>query len=210
MNTKKIIYSIACLLLLSDLSYAEKCFELEIGPLWPRVLLDSKKPTSWNTAFKIGYSFDNIISLGGGVDFLWNRYNQEKNLGGNVYKTVTTEQTYMFPFSGFISITPLPDLKIQPCFSGQIGLNTMYFSHSEDSVQNGNNYSIIDENGWYMGVYWKIAADALFKLSKSSGIFTGVDYQWTRPRKLDRQQKDIFTRRDMSGIGFRIGIRAEI
>lgn len=199
-------------MLLTEFSYAGKSFELEIGPLWPRVLLNSQKPTSWNTAFKTGYNFDNIVTLGAGIDFLWNHNNKDENLGGNIYKTVTSERTYMFPISGFFSLTPLPDLKVQPCFSAQVGFNTMYFSHTEDSVglQNGNNHPIIDENGWYMGMYWKIAADVLLKLSKNSGIFTGVAYQWTRPTKLDLTAKDIFARRDMSGIGIRVGIKAEL
>lgn len=84
----------------------------------------------------------------------------------------------------------------------------MYFAHAEDSIADGQDASsIVDENGWYFGLYWKIAADAVYDLSEKSGVFAGIDFQWSRPEKIEVNKSDLFTRRDMNGIGIRMGIK---
>jgi hypothetical protein len=117
----------------------------------------------------------------------------------------------MFPVTAYLSVTPIPDLFIQPCISGYIGLNTMYFSYKSDSTSYTNQQTdsifSIDENGWYMGIIWKIAADAVVRLGESSGFYAGVEYQWSKPRKLGTNDENLYIRRNMSGIGIRMGIK---
>jgi hypothetical protein len=111
----------------------------------------------------------------------------------------------MFPISGFFTVTPMPELIVTPSIWGQVGLNTMYFSQKTSDA--AADTSVSAEDGWYMGVIWKIAADALVRIGESSSFFAGFEYQWSKPKKLDIRKDDIFVRRDMSGVGLRMGFR---
>jgi len=187
---------------------AEQQLILKIGPTWPVALFDSEKMTSWDASVHGGVAIDKKVAFGGGVDFLWNVNSEVKKVTGNIYRRETKEKTFMIPVSGFVSIDPVPDLIVHPCITGQIGVNTMYFSHAEDSIPDGGaSSSVMDENGWYFGFYWKIAADAVYDLSEKSGVFAGIDFQWSQPEKIDVNSSDLFTRRNMNGIGIRMGLR---
>ena len=60
-----------------------------------------------------------------------------------------------------------------------------------------------------MGFFWKIAADAMVNIGSSTALFAGFEYQWSKPKKLDSDEDEsFFYRRDMSGIGIRMGFRA--
>jgi len=110
----------------------------------------------------------------------------------------------MFPLFAYLSVSPVPDLYVQPCISGYAGLNTMYFTYKGDSTETNVSF---DGNGWYMGFIWKIAADAVMKLGDNSGLFAGLEYQWSKPRKLGSNDGNLYLRRNMSGLGIRMGIK---
>jgi hypothetical protein len=187
---------------------AEQLFVLKIGPAWPVALLKSDKATAWDASMLGGLAIDRKVSVGGGVDFLWNVNSREEHVTGNIYRRETTEKTFMIPVSGYVSVDPVPDLIVHPCITAQVGVNTMYFSHAEDSIaESGSASSLIDENGWYFGFYWKIAADAVYDLSEKSGVFAGIDYQWSQPRKIDINSSDLYTKRNMGAVGIRMGLR---
>lgn len=189
-------------------SNAENLMVLKIGPVWPRVLLNSEKPTAWDASFQSGALFDNIVAFGGGVDFLWNRNEKGIKIDENTFQLETKEKTLMFPITAFISITPVPDLIVQPVISGQIGLNTMYFSHEEKDPPIADlEPDLHNENGWYMGLIWKLALDASVRLGERTSVFAGFEYQWSKPKKLDEARDDIYTIRNMSGVGIRMGLR---
>ena len=186
---------------------AEKLLVLKIGPMWPRVLLGGEKSTAWDASIISGLILDKKVAFGGGLDFLWNRNIKQTHETGNTYLVEQTERTLAFPLSAYLSITPFPDLVIYPGLSGQIGLNTMYFSHKEASDTAAA--SLQNENGWYMGFIGKIAADVHFNLGESTALFTGIEYQWSTPKLLSRKQDESrATYRKMSGIGIRMGLRA--
>jgi hypothetical protein len=182
---------------------------MKIGPTWPRVLLGEESPTAWDAAIVSGLIFDQKMSIGGGVDFLWNNRSKEEKISDNRFRIDSEEKTFMFPVSGYLSIAPLPDLIVNPCVSGQIGLNTMYFSHKENKMEALTPDSLLnDENGWYMGLFWKIALDAMVSIGSSTALYTGIEYQRTQPKKLGSSEDEtFFYRRDMSGFGVRLGFR---
>jgi hypothetical protein len=193
---------------LTSLPSAEKVLTLTIGPSWPQALLNTEKPTAGNASIRYGALFDRKVSIGAGIDFLWNNNAKETETSNNLYQIEVMQRTLMFPLSGFISITPLPDLLVQPGISSQFGLNTMYFSYQKDStVLINNQRSNIDGNGWYMGFYWKIAADAICKLGENSAILAGVDFQYSKPKKLLENNSNMYVRRNMNGIGIHGGFQ---
>ncbi|MBN1575566.1 MAG: hypothetical protein JW913_03385 [Chitinispirillaceae bacterium] len=190
-----------------SVSATERVLTLKIGPTWPQELQWSEKPTAWDASVQAGLTFDRTITIGGGLDFLWNVNEKEKRLGGNQYQRTMTDKTFMFPLSGFFALTPIPYYRFHPCVSVQAGLNTMYFSHKEKKIEQEDTSSLGNENGWYMGFYLKIAADAIFNIGEQSGLFAGVEYQWSKPKKLKKEDEDIFVRREMRGFGLRMGFR---
>jgi hypothetical protein len=189
-------------------SYAEdQSVILKIGPVWPRVLLGTEHSTAWDATLLTGATFDRRVTIGGGLDFLWNVASKETRIKNNAYRVDMEERTIMFPISGYLSLTPLPDLQVTPTLSGQLGLNTMYYSHEERKKENTTpDSALTDENGWYMGLYWKLALDAVVSVSENVGFFVGVDYQHSKPKKLGERNSDAIVRRDMSGIGIRAGL----
>lgn len=197
-------------LLLFSISYAEKQFQAKIGPTWPSALWYTEKPTAWDASLQLGSVFDDKVAIGGAIDFLWNKDAKEQKINSSLYQVEVLQRTFMFPVTAYLSITPAPDLFVQPCISGYIGLNTMYFSYKGDSTNNSTplKYTVpIDGNGWYMGLIWKAAADAIIKIGDNSGLIVGVEYQWSKPRKLGNNDGNLYIRRNMSGVGIRMGIK---
>ena len=187
---------------------AERFITLKIGPAWPKELQWSGKPTAWDGSAITGIVFDGKIALGGGLDFLWNVNKKSTRIHDNTYRLDQVEKTFMFPVSGYFAFTPIPQFRFHPCVSTQIGLNTMYYSYdSTATALDGSDTRPYDENGFYMGFYWKIAADVLFNIGESSSLFAGVDFQRTKPEKLNKKHGDVFTVRDMNGVGLRMGVR---
>lgn len=202
---------ISCLLLILSIvvisNAADKTVILKIGPVWPRVLMGSDHSTAWDASVISGATIDKRVTIGGGIDFLWNAYSKETRIRNNAYRVDMEEKTFMFPVSGYLSLSPIPDLQVCPVLSGQLGLNTMYYSHKENKKEvTTPDSALTDENGWYMGLYWKLALDAVVSLSDNVGFFVGLDYQHSKPKKLGVDDQDKVVRRNMSGIGIRAGL----
>jgi hypothetical protein len=201
-------------LLLLSTSYAEKQFQVKIGPTWPSALWYTEKPTAWDASIQTGGIVDDKVAIGAAFDFLWNKDAKEQKVNSYVSRVEILQRTVMFPVMGYLSITPAPNLFVQPCISGYIGLNTMYFSYKGDSFKDSTNNSVlqryttpIDGNGWYMGLIWKVASDIVVQMGDNSGLFAGVEYQWSKPRKLGDNDGNLYIRRNMSGAGIRLGIK---
>ena len=188
---------------------AERFIQLKIGPTWPKELQWSGKPTAGDGSVHMGLVVDRKIAFGGGIDFLWNVNKKASPIAGsnNSYKIEESQKTFMFPVSGYLALSPIPQFRFHPCLSTQIGFNTLYYANKQDSLQENSSIPIVDENGFYMGFYWKIAADVAFNLGENSELFAGLEYQVSRPDKINVERTDIFTQRDMNGVGFRFGVR---
>ncbi len=211
MFQKKLLFLAIILLTSGDIIFAsERLLQLKIGPAWVKELQWSENPTSWDASIQSGLIFDKKLSFGGELDFLWNINKKATNIRNNTYRLEKIERTFMFPVSGFFALDPIPDFRVHPCASIQMGLNTMYYSHKEKEnsrVEDIPDNTLIDENGWYMGFYLKIAVDAAFNLGEQSALFAGLDYRWSKPNKLGVKSGEIFTQRNMSGVGIKMGFR---
>ncbi|MBN1603921.1 MAG: hypothetical protein JW915_20085 [Chitinispirillaceae bacterium] len=186
---------------------SDQSVKIKIGPVWPRALFGNDNSIAWDASIVSGKTFDNRVTIGGGIDFLWNYTSKETRVNKNSYRVDMEEKTFMFPVSVYLSLTPLPDLKVTPSLNGQLGLNTMYYSRDERKKDVLTPDSgLVDENGWYMGVYWKLAADAILTLSESTGFFVGLEYQHSKPVMLGDGDDDSRVRRNMSGLGLRFGL----
>jgi hypothetical protein len=208
---KKILFCFAAIVFCQSATLAESQFSAKIGPAWPSSLWNTGKPTAWDAAVQTGAVFDKKVSIGGSLDFLWNNDAKETALGNETYQVTVTQRTFMFPLCGYLSITPLPDLVLSPCIGGYVGLNTMYFTYKGDSTRIATSTKVghVDGNGWYMGLIWKVAADAVLRIGESSALFAGLEYQWSKPRKLGDSEGNFYLRRNMSGLGIRMGVKVD-
>lgn len=199
MSLKKSAFIIASLSLFFNL-FAEQALTMKIGPVWPQDLLDNEKSTAWNASFQNGYIVDRKICFGAGVDFMWNVRSKERETSENALVIEEKRKMLSFPLFGFVTLTPFPDLLIYPAITGQVGFNTVYFSH--DSLDPGD--EIHTENEWYIGVTGKVAADAMYNMGEDAAILIGVEYQWSKPSRVPKDN----TFKDMRGVGIRAGFRA--
>lgn len=208
---KKILYCFAAIVFCQSFTFAENQFSAKIGPAWPSSLWETEKPTAWDAGLQSGVVFDKRVSIGGSLDFLWNNDAKETSLGNETYQVSVKQRTFMFPVCAYLSITPLPDLILSPSISGYVGLNTMYFTYRGDStrIATSTKEGRVDGNGWYMGLIWKIAADAVLRIGDNSSLFAGLEYQWSKPRKLGESEGNLYLRRNMSGLGVRMGIKVD-
>ena len=205
--------SLILIFLLLSTTSAEKQFQMKIGPIWPSALWDTEKPTAWDASMQTGSVFDDRVTIGGAIDFLW--YKDVKELktystnsqNSTISQVEVLQRTLMFPVTAFLSISPTPDLFVQPCFSGYVGLNTMYLSYKGDTIKIEPSSYKLKGSGWYMGLIWKIAGDAVIRLGNNSSLICGIEYQWTKPRKLGDNNGNLYIRRDMSGVGIRLGVK---
>ena len=62
------------------------------------------------------------------------------------------------------------------------------------------------KSGYYYGLIVKFGVDGLYNLGEQTAIFAGLEYQWA-DTKTNSDNKGLFSRRDMSGIGIRMGFR---
>lgn len=185
--------------------FAEQALTMKIGPVWPQDLLDNEKSTAWSASFQNGYIVDRKICFGAGVDFMWNVLSKERESSENALLIEDKKRMLSFPLFGFVTLTPFPDLLIYPAITGQVGFNTVYFSHDSSDLE-GN---LQTENEWYIGVTGKVAADAMYNMGEDAAILIGVEYQWSKPSRVpkDDNEKGLVIK-DMRGVGIRAGFRA--
>lgn len=207
MLPKKTFFLLLLVVVASGYSY-DRFISLKIGPCWPKALWKSEISTAGDGAASMGWVFEEKLYLGGNVNFLWNVNKKTSLVSGNTYRIEESEKSFMFPVGGTIGLAPIPDYIFYPYISTNIGLGMMYYSNKKDStrVSDDDRLSISDENGFYMGFYWKIAADCIYRLGEQVRLFLGIDYQFCNTTKMNQKHGDIFTRRDMSAFGLRGGI----
>ncbi len=192
---------------------AENMMMLRFGALWPRKLLETDKPTAWDIGAQYGVMVDNKIAIGAGVDLLWNRTVDEKKVVDTadanleLYRITRQEKTYMFPVYVFAYVDPFSRFIVHPAISFAAGYNSMVYRFDDEDELTQGKVKDHDPDGYYFGLYMKLAADALVNLGDNSALFAGVDYQWADVRSAKKYDDGSYHRRDMGGIGLRAGVR---
>ncbi len=182
----------------------DKSLTLKFGPYWPQDLKHSERPTAFDWTVLSGISFDKTVTLGAGFDFIWNKNSKENKIAPNLFQEELIERTLMFPVTAFLSISPLPDFIVSPSISGQAGIGFMHFSKEDiyfiDVRPIESIPGLYDENGWYFGAVFKIAADILINLSPHVSLFGGLDHLWSKPKRIKRSDH-LYYKRNMNGGG---------
>jgi len=177
---------------------ADHLITFAIGPAWPSVLLN--KQTSWNAEVLYGIIIDQKIAFGVTGNFLWNTKSVESLDTNHNYRIKKSDESYMFPLSGFIMVDPFRDLMVHPAFRLEMGYNSLQY-YTTDSATSHHDY--------YYGLFTKIAADGIYDIGSHSSIFAGCFYQWANTRT-STKSNGTFGRRDMSGAGVAIGFRFQL
>lgn len=188
------------------LCYGQKVLNLGIGPVWPREVRDTEKPTAWNATIEYGRVFDQRIGLGIDIDFLWNKTEKTKDTtkieGGKEIKEkilLEEQKRYMLPISLFLYFDPVPQIVVHPIIRGQVGFNMMIYNNVD--YREGKNKT--KDSGFYIGVIGKVAIEALYDIGEHVSIFAGFVYQLGKLRK---RKNGIFYEREIFGPGIRMGI----
>jgi hypothetical protein len=204
------LIALAALLVIvtSAAASTENIVMLRFGPLWPRELLNTDKPTAWNVGLSYGVAPGRKVGVGVGIDFLWNRTVNEKPVTGQpgLYEVTRSEQSYMFPLSLFFYLDPIEQYVVHPAATLNVGYNSMFYSFDDEQELDSGKVSDADPDGYYYGLYVKLALDALVNIGEAGAFFLGVDYQWANTRSA-HHDGNTYRRRDMSGIGIRAGFR---
>ena len=194
---------------------SEGLFSLKMGPTWPRDLLGQEKPTAWDASLEYAAVLDRMIWIGVSGNFLWNVRMEENpftdtTTGISYYNIEEERKSFMFPVSLLIGISPLTHYLVHPSVKFNIGYNSLYYKIAQKQDPENDNavFEDKDPSGYYYGLFMKISADANLNLGEQTMLFAGMYYQWARLKSAKKSDEyDLYGRRDMSGIGIRLGIR---
>ncbi len=203
LDGKKILFVTAHLVFLcvlfivkTDGNATERLVSLKIGPVWP-----SATSTSWDGELMYGSFIDKKVGFGIAADILWNTNAVDSVDTAMVHTTIRDESHYMFPIMGFIVFDPIPHAIVHPMLRFEIGYNSMIYNYTSRIAE-----TTPSRSGYYYGLIVKLGIDGLYNVGEQTAIFAGLDYQWADTRNA-ADSAGRFYRRDMSGIGIRMGFR---
>jgi hypothetical protein len=181
---------------------------LHIGPLWPRELLHSDKPTQWDLGLGYGIMVDKIIGVGVGMDFMWNRTANEVPVDSEpgLVELTRRESSYLFPVYAFVTIDPMSRFVVHPALTFNLGYNSMVYNFDDEQELTTGKAPENDPDGYYFGWFIRLALDALVNLGENAALFVGVDYQWANTRSA-KTEDNTYQRRNMGGVGVKGGLR---
>lgn len=181
---------------------------VHFGPLWPRELLHSDKPTQWDLGLAYGLMIDNKVGVGVGVDFMWNRTAEEVPVAGHpdLVRLTRSESSYLFPVYAFVTVDPMSRLVVHPALTFNLGYNSMVYNSDDEQELSTGTVPEDDPDGYYFGWFIRPGLDAIVNLGENAGLFVGVDYQWADVRSA-KTEGNTYQRRNMSGVGVKGGLR---
>lgn len=203
---KLFIKSLMVLIILVTSIYAQgKYTEFKAGLLGPK---DAE--TGFFGGIQFGRAIDQNLGLGIEFDVYKKSYNKEEKIDTTEYAGVpgttimrTFEQSaWMFPvffqFQYLGEITPVLHLKV----TAGLGYEFLYTNYNDYELNREESY-------FFHGFAWHVDLGVSYPLSRASDIFGEVLYHGGKPSKSEEDNNGfpIRTETDMSGIGFRIGLR---
>jgi len=155
---------------------------------------------------------DESVDIGIAVDYFRKRYTEETSVaesvsaGGTVEKEIRTDAeftTNILPIYGLINIKFPAGMYLDYFASGGLGY-AMLFSKEQTFGENASK-----TNRFYSGFKWIVSTGIMYQVGSRSSFLAEVFYDGT---KVSREKKDdigapVRYEVDLSGVGFRIGIR---
>ena len=202
---KFIIKNLMILIILTSSIYAQgKYTEFKVGLLSPK-----STATGFLGSITLGRSIDQNLGIGIEFDVYNKSYDKEEAIdttlaGYDGSESILTfeQNAWMFPiflqFQYLGELTPVLHIKV----TAGLGYEFLFTNYKD--YENG------DEEGYFFhGFAWHVDVGASYPLSRASDIFGEILYHGGSPSKSEDDIAGFPTRTemDMSGLGFRIGLR---
>lgn len=203
---KKIIFITLSMFVLSTMANAQTKFtEFKVGLLNPK-----GAKTGFLGGIELGRAVDQNVGIGIELDVYKKTYDKEEKISEGIenglpvttIRTTLEQNTWMFPLLfNFQYVGPISggvDFKV----TAGLGYEFLYTSYK--------NYEQDKEKSYFFhGFAWHIDAGASYQLSRASDLFGEVVYHGGKPSRSEDNADGFPTRTevDMSGLGFRIGLR---
>lgn len=202
---RSIIKCLMILVILSTSIFAQgKYTEFKVGLLGPK-----DAANGFFGGITLGRLIDQNLGIGIEFDVYKKSYDKEEEIdttyagfsGTEIMRTFE-QSAWMFPiffqFQYLGELTPVLHLKV----TAGLGYEFLFTSYKD--YETG-----ADDNFFFHGFAWHVDVGASYPLSRASDFFGEILYHGGNPSKSekDRNGFPIRTEMDMSGLGFRIGLR---
>lgn len=182
-----------------------KYTEFKVGILGPKAA-----ESGFFGGIQVGRAVDQNVGIGIQFDVYKKTYEKEETINDgvenglpvNTKQTLLEQSTWMFPlFFNFQYLGPITrgiDFKVTAGLGYEF-LYTKYTNYDENK----------DKSYFYHGFAWHVDAGASYHLGRASDLFGEVTYHAGKPSRSEDNVNGFPTRTevDMSGLGFRIGLR---
>jgi hypothetical protein len=175
------------------------------------LLNPSNAKTGFLGGITVGRAVDENVGIGLALDFYRKSYTKDteislKETGGTKPTTMITdyeESATLLPlflqvqYQG--AVAPMLNIRV----TAGLGYELLWSSYT-------NYYSKEEDTKFYSGFGWHIDLGAVYPLSRKSDVFAEILYHGGKPSTDEGKTEEgapIHTEVDMSGLGFRIGIR---
>ena len=204
---KKLVLFAALLLFVFSSAYSQHNLSyFQIGSFNPKAT-DAGLILCFGTAKMV----DERVELGVSLDMFTKRSEDEEEIAteidpsGTVTTTISTnfESTvYMFPLMAYTCINFPVEFPVTPYITGAIGYTFLWNSYDNYVTNEG-------ETNYFGGFCYRFGVGGLYPLGSRSAFVAEVFYNSSKPSHKEDIQAGVPTRTevDMSGMGFRIGLK---
>lgn len=211
---KKRTFVMLPILLLTAFVFAEVGHAQALSATTLKVGYFNPKNSKNGFIFGAGYSWivDESVDIGIAVDYFRKNYTEETQIAQSVSASGTVEDeirtdaeftTNILPIYGVLNVKFPAGTYLDYFLSGGLGYE-MLFSKEQSFGENSKNTS-----RFYSGFKWIVSGGVMYRVGSRSSFLAEIFYDGT---KVSRDKKDevgapVRYEVDLSGIGFRVGIR---
>jgi len=166
-------------------------------------------PEATETGFIIGLTqsrvVDEMVELGVSIDYFSNKHTELFDTSGTEVSFIKLQtNTIMIPLMLNLTIKLPVTSPIKPYLGGSVGYVLLW-----DKYKNYETDPKIDETKFYGGFGWRVAAGGMYQLGAMSDLTAEVFYNGAKPSRDEGEISGFpaFTEVDMSGVGFRFGVK---
>lgn len=202
---KNFIVFVSLIIIAGGLSAQESATIINIGSFNP-------KATDSGFIFGVGQSriFDERVELGFSIDLFSNKYTDETSVPDTLIsgtqtntKQVSLEtNTIYIPLLANLTVKMPVEFPIIPYIGVGIGYSMLWdtYKNYEDDIK---------DTKFFSGFGWRLAAGGLYPLGSRSAITGEVFFNGGKPSRSEDVEEGLPTWQevDMSGLGFRLGIK---